>query len=393
MRERDWVVVGARPEDLLARGFRPVGKDFPVFLHPETQEEYALARTERKSGRGYHGFVVHAAPDVTLEEDLARRDLTINAIAKAPDGTLVDPFGGLGDLRRRLLRHVSPAFVEDPVRLLRVARFAARFAPLGFTIAPETLALMREMVANGEVDALVPERVWAETEKALACERPSVYFRVLRESGALGRIFPELDRLFGVPQRPQYHPEVDCGVHTLWVVDRAAALTPKPPVRFAALVHDLGKGRTDPAAWPRHHGHERLGVAPLRALVKRLRVPKAHAELGELVVRHHGQALRARELRPSRLLDLLTRLDALRRPQRLEDFLLACQADYQGRPGFEDRPYAPATYLRGALAAAQAIQGRDLAAEGYRGATLGEELRRRRLAALAAFRRSQEEDQ
>jgi len=393
VRERDWVVVGARPEDLLARGFRPVGKDFPVFLHPETQEEYALARTERKSGRGYHGFVVHAAPDVTLEQDLARRDLTINAIAKAPDGTLVDPFGGVRDLRRRLLRHVSPAFVEDPVRLLRVARFAARFAPLGFTIAPETRALMGEMVANGEVDALVPERVWAETEKALACERPSVYFRVLRECGALGRIFPELDRLFGVPQRPTYHPEVDCGVHTLWVVDRAAALTPDLPVRFAALVHDLGKARTDPAAWPRHHGHERLGLAPLRALTARLRVPKAHAELGALVVRHHGQALRAREMRPSRLLDLLTRLDALRRPQRLDGFLLACQADYQGRPGYEDRPYIPGSYLRGALEAALAVQGRDLAAEGYRGAALGEELRRRRLAALAAFKRSQEEDQ
>ncbi len=393
VRERDWVVVGARPEDLLARGFRPVGKDFPVFLHPETQEEYALARTERKSGRGYHGFVVHAAPDVTLEQDLARRDLTINAIAKAPDGTLVDPFGGVRDLRRRLLRHVSPAFVEDPVRLLRVARFAARFAPLGFTIAPETRALMGEMVANGEVDALVPERVWAETEKALACERPSVYFRVLRECGALGRIFPELDRLFGVPQRPTYHPEVDCGVHTLWVVDRAAALTPDLPVRFAALVHDLGKARTDPAAWPRHHGHERLGLAPLRALTARLRVPKAHAELGELVVRHHGHALRAREMRPSRLLELLTRLDTLRRPQRLDDFLLACQADYQGRPGYEDRLYAPAAYLRGALKAALAVQGRDLAAEGYRGAALGEALRRRRLAALAAFKRSQEENQ
>jgi len=393
VRERDWVVVGARPEDLLARGFRPVGKDFPVFLHPETQEEYALARTERKAGRGYHGFVVHAAPDVTLEQDLARRDLTINAIAQAPDGTLVDPFGGVRDLRRRLLRHVSPAFVEDPVRLLRVARFAARFAPLGFTIAPETRALMMEMVANGEVDALVPERVWTETDKALACERPSVYFRVLRECGALGRIFPELDRLFGVPQRPVHHPEVDSGVHTLWTVDRAAALGAARPVRFAALVHDLGKACTHPAVWPRHPGHERLGIAPLRTLVERLRVPKAYAELGALVVRHHGWALRARSLRPAHLLALLTRLDALRRPQRLEDFLLACQADYQGRPGYSERPYATAAYLRGALAAVQAVQGRELAAAGYRGAALGEALRRRRLAALAAFQRSQEKDQ
>ncbi len=393
VRERDWVVVGASPEDLRARGFQPVGKDFPVFLHPRTKEEYALARTERKCGRGYRGFVVHAAPDVTLEDDLRRRDPTLHAIAQRPDGTLVDPYGGLADLRRRLLRHVSPAFVEDPVRLLRVARFAARFAPLGFTIAPETRALMRRMVAAGEVDALVPERVWAETEKALATERPSVFFRVLRECGALARIYPELDCLFGVPQRAVHHPEVCCGVHTLWVVDRAAALGASAPARLAALVHDLGKARTDPAHWPRHPGHERLGLAPFQQLAQRLRLPRAHRFLAERVIRYHGLAHRAPQLRPGRLLHLVERLDALRRPAHWEDFLLACQADAQGRPGHWLRPYPQADYLRRALAAVTAIQGGALAREGLRGAQLGQVLRQRRLQALSRLRRSQKEDQ
>ncbi len=393
VRERDWVVVGATPEEMLARGFRAVGKDFPVFLHPESGEEYALARTERKTGRGYRGFVVHALPEVTLEEDLARRDLTINAMARAADGTLIDPYGGQRDLRAKRLRHVSPAFVEDPVRLLRLARFAARFAPLGFTVADQTRRLLRRMVASGEVDALVPERVWAETEKALACERPSVFFRVLRESGALGRVFPELDALFGIPQRMVYHPEVDCGVHTLWVVDRAAALGGRGAARFAALVHDLGKARTDPAAWPRHHGHESLGLAPLAELAARLRIPRAHRRLAERVIRHHGQAHRAFELRPATLLELLSAVDALRRPVLLDDFLLACQADFQGRPGYWDRPYPQAEYLRRAAQAAAAVSGRELAEQGLRGAALGEALRRRRIDALARLQKQHQQHQ
>ncbi len=393
VRERDWVVVGATPEEMLARGFRAVGKDFPVFLHPESGEEYALARTERKTGRGYHGFVVHASPEVTLEADLARRDLTINAMARAPDGTLIDPYGGLRDLKARVLRHVSPAFVEDPVRLLRLARFAARFAPLGFTVAEETRRLLRQMVASGEVDALVPERVWAETEKALACERPSVFFRVLRESGALGRVFPELDALFGVPQRMIHHPEVDCGVHTLWVVDRAAALEGTVEARFAALVHDLGKAHTDPAAWPRHHGHESLGLAPLAELAGRLRIPRAHRRLAERVIRYHGQAHRVFELRPATLLELLSAVDAWRRPALLEDFLLACQADFQGRPGWWDRAYPQGDHLHRAAEVAAAVQGRKLAAEGLRGAALGEALRRRRLAVLARLQKQHQQHQ
>lgn len=382
VRERDWVVVGAAPEELEARGFRPVGRDFPVFLHPETNEEYALARTERKSAPGYRGFTVHADTDVTLEEDLLRRDLTVNAMARAADGTLVDPYGGRADLERRILRHVSPAFVEDPVRILRVARFAARFAPLGFTVAPETLALMRAMVDNGEVDALVPERVWAELRRALETASPSRFFETLRACGALARLFPELERLFGVPQPARYHPEIDTGVHVFMVLDAAARLSPDTRVRFAALTHDLGKGETPPERWPSHRGHEERSVRLVEELCRRLRIPNDYRDLAALVARWHGHAHRAAELRPATLLKLFEALDAFRRPARLEEFLLACEADARGRAGLEDRPYPQAGWLRAALAAAAAVEAAPIAARGLRGADIGRELHRLRVAAI-----------
>ncbi len=380
--EQDWVVVGATPEEMLAKGFVPVGKDFPVFLHPETKEEYALARTERKVAPGYTGFVFHAAPDVTLEQDLARRDLTINAMAMTPAGELIDPYGGRRDLEQRVLRHVSPAFVEDPVRVLRVARFAARFAPLGFRVAPETMALMRRMVENGEVDALVPERVWAELRRALGEAKPSPFFEVLRECGALRVIFPEIDRLFGVPQPEKHHPEVDVGVHTLLVVDQAARLTEDEEVRFAALVHDLGKGTTPREAWPRHVGHEERGVPLVEGLCGRLRVPKGFRELALLVTRYHLHFHRAAELRPSTMLELFQRLDAFRRPRRFEQFMLACEADSRGRYGFEDRRPPQAAILRAAYEAAAAVKPDELIRDGLQGAAIGEALRERRLAAV-----------
>jgi len=331
VKEKDWVVVGATPADMAALDYKPVGKDFPVFLHPATKEEYALARTERKTGRGYHGFEFHSAPEVTLEEDLKRRDLSINALAEDADGQLIDPYGGVQDLQAKLLRHVSPAFVEDPVRVLRVARFAARFAPLGFTLAPETLALMRQMVDNGEVDALVPERVWQETLKALGCERPSVYFSVLRECGALAKVFPELERLFGVPQPAKWHPEIDTGVHVFMVLDQAARLSADLSVRFAALTHDLGKGTTPKDVLPHHYGHEERSVVLVEGLCERLKTPRDFRELAVLVAHYHGLAHRAQALRADTLLKLLENSDALRRPERFELFLLACEADHRGR--------------------------------------------------------------
>ncbi|MGZ8975796.1 multifunctional CCA addition/repair protein, partial [Methylomagnum sp.] len=312
VKERDWVVVGETPDSMTARGFRPVGKDFPVFLHPKTKEEYALARTERKTAPGYRGFVVHAEPDVSLEQDLLRRDLTINAIAQDEDGGLIDPHGGAQDLAGRVLRHVSPAFAEDPVRILRLARFAARYAPLGFQVAEETRELMRAMIEAGEVDALVPERVFAELAKALSEPTPGEFFTVLRECGALARLFPEIDRLFGVPQPPQHHPEVDTGVHTLLVLAEAVKLSEDPAVRFAALTHDLGKGLTDPALWPRHHGHEKAGLSALDVLCDRLKVPNNYRKLAERVMRYHGHCHRALELRPGKVVDLLQRLEAFR---------------------------------------------------------------------------------
>lgn len=386
VRERDWVVVGTTPGDMLAMGYQPVGKDFPVFLHPETREEYALARTERKTAPGYHGFVTHAAPDVTLEQDLLRRDLTINAMARDDAGALIDPHGGLQDLKARRLRHVSPAFSEDPVRILRLARFAARFAPLGFDVAEDTRVLMRDMVAAGEVDALVPERVFAELSKALEEETPSVFFEVLRDCGALARLFPELDALFGVPQPPQHHPEIDAGIHSLMVLDQAARLSPDPVIRFAALTHDLGKALTDPSRWPRHRGHERLGLSALTSLCERLKVPNAHRRLAEKVMRYHGHAHRAAELRPGTLVDLLQRLDAFRQREALESFLLACEADARGRTGFEERAYPQADWLRVAHRAALEVSVQPLLDQGYQGIALGQALRGERIRRVKSAR-------
>lgn len=386
VKERDWVVVGARPDDLTRDGYRLVGRDFPVFLHPTTHEEYALARTERKTGPGYRGFETRYSPDVTLEEDLRRRDLTINAMARDPGGALIDPYGGARDLEARLLRHVSDAFAEDPVRILRVARFAARFAPLGFRVAPETMALMRRMVAAGEAAALVPERVWQETAKALAEPAPAAFLAVLRESSALEVVFPELARLYGVPQPPLWHPEIDTGVHVGLVLEAAARLTPLPRVRFAALVHDLGKGTTPPSQWPKHVGHEERGARLIVALAERLRVPNDFRELAVLVARHHGLCHRALELRASTVLELLEHCDALRRPERFGEFLLACEADMRGRAGFADRAYPQGEYLRTALSLAQSIElGADERA-GLDGAAIGARLRQRRLDALQALR-------
>ena len=382
VKDHDWVVVGATPEEMRAAGYKPVGADFPVFLHPETHEEYALARTERKTAPGYTGFVFHASPEVTLEEDLRRRDLTINAMALDEAGNLIDPWHGKEDLDARLLRHVSPAFVEDPVRVLRVARFAARFAPLGFTIAPETLTLMREMVGNGEVDALVPERVWAETERALAEDRAAVFFEVLRECGALARIFPEIDRLFGVPQPAEHHPEIDTGVHTLMVLTQAVRLSPDTRVRFAALVHDLGKGTTPPEEWPKHYEHEERGVPLVKALCQRLRTPREYRDLAVLVARYHLHYHRAAELRPDTLLRTLNALDAFRRPERFAQWLLACEADSRGRTGYEDRDTPQTGLWQRAFAAAAAIDTAPLVARGLEGTAIRDELQRLRIEAI-----------
>lgn len=381
--DSDWVVVGATPQEMIDLGYQQVGKDFPVFLHPESREEYALARTERKTAPGYTGFQFYAAPDVSLAEDLRRRDLTINAIAQTTDGEIIDPFGGLHDLKQRTLRHVSPAFAEDPVRILRLARFAARFAPLGFSVAPETIALMSEMVACGEVDALVPERVWRELVRALGENEPSPFFTTLRACGALRVIFPEIDRLFGVPQRADYHPEIDTGIHTMMVLDQAARLTDDSTIRFAALLHDLGKGTTPPETLPRHTGHEERSVALVKALCDRLRVPRDYRDLAVHVAHHHGLCHRALELRPSTILKLLKAIDAFRRPQRLEAFLLACQADYQGRLGWQARDYPQANHLRAAYAAASALSVANLVAAGYAGVALGEQLQQQQIEAIA----------
>ena len=386
-RDRDWVVVGATPEQMLEQGFRPVGKEFPVFLHPQNGEEYALARTERKTAPGYHGFVFHADPQVTLEEDLRRRDLTINAMAEDEHGTIIDPFGGQEDLNNGRLRHVSPAFGEDPVRILRIARYAARYAKWGFRVAHGTHTLMKKMVENGEVDALVAERVWQETEAALGEETPSRFFEVLRNCGALARIFPELEALFGVPQPKHHHPEEDTGVHTMMVLEQAARLSPEPMVRFAALVHDLGKGTTPKEEWPRHIAHEHRGVALVEQLCERLRVPRDYRDLAVLVTKHHGVYHRAEELRPETLLKTLEQLDVFRRPERLERFLLACEADSRGRPGFEEQHFAQPGIFRAAYAAASAVQARDLAAQGLTGPAIGEALHQARTQAIEKIHR------
>ncbi len=383
-RDRDWVVVGATPEEMIALGYTPVGKDFPVFLHPETREEYALARTERKTAPGYHGFAFHAAPDVSLEEDLRRRDLTINAMAEDADGKLIDPFGGREDLEQGRLRHVSNAFVEDPVRILRIARYAARYGKWGFRIAHSTHALMKKMVAEGEVDALVAERVWQETERALGEEVPARFFEVLRNCGALARIFPELERLFGVPQPKHHHPEEDTGLHTMMVLEQAARLSPDTRVRFAALVHDLGKGTTPPEEWPKHIAHEHRGVALVEQLCERLRVPRDYRDLAVLVTQHHGVYHRAEDLRPSTLLELLERIDAFRRPERLEQYLLACEADSRGRPGFEYQHFPQPGIIRQAYHAAMQVSAKEAVEQGFSGKQVGEEVHRLRVGAIKA---------
>ncbi len=387
--DRDFVVVGATPEALREQGFKPVGKDFPVFLHAQTNEEYALARTERKTGRGYHAFVFHADPSVTLEQDLERRDLTINAMAEGEDGQIVDPFGGQRDLEARVLRHVSPAFAEDPVRVLRIARFAARYASLGFRIADETVVLMRHMVDDGEVDHLVAERVWAETRKALVEPTPSAFLKALRACDALRVVFPEIDALYGVPQRAEFHPEIDTGTHVEMVVDMAARLAPGDDlVGWCALTHDLGKALTPRDELPRHIRHEHNGVAPVRALSARLKVPAEHAALAELVCRHHLDAHRALELRPLTVLELLERLDSFRRPERLQQFLLACEADKRGRLGLSDAAYPQADYLRAAHATACAVKAADFIAQGLSGTAIGAAMRDARVRAIASLPRN-----
>jgi tRNA nucleotidyltransferase (CCA-adding enzyme) len=383
VKERDWVVVGGTREELLRLNYREVGRDFPVFLHPETHEEHALARLERKVSPGYRGFAVEFGPEVTLEEDLARRDLTINAIARSADGALIDPYGGRRDLAARVLRHVSPAFVEDPVRVLRVARFAARFAPLGFQVAPETLALMRAMVERREVDTLVAERVWQETEKALHEPKAGEFFRVLRACGALQPIYPEIDSLFGVPQPAQWHPEIDTGLHTLMVLDQAALLSPQPTVRFAALVHDLGKGTTPQEEWPSHRGHEERSVSLIEALSARLRLPSEYRDLSVIVARYHGIVHRAFELRPKTILEFMERADAFRRPERFAQALLACEADSRGRTGLENTPYPQREYLLAARDAAAAIKPSPDEIAALSGAKIAERLQQRRTRAIA----------
>lgn len=384
IRERDYVVVGATPEALLSQGFQQVGRDFPVFLHPRTKEEYALARTERKVAAGYHGFDIHAEPDVTLEQDLARRDLTINALAEDANGTLIDPHGGLADLEARLLRHVSPAFAEDPVRILRAARFAARFALLGFRIAEETQSLMSAMVAAGEVDALVPERVWQELAKALAEATPSVFFTTLRDCGALERLLPELDRLFGIPQPEKWHPEIDAGIHTMLVIDMAARLSEKQAVRFAALTHDLGKGTTPAEILPSHRGHELRSVALIEQLSERLRVPHHTRDLALITARYHGLAHKVDELRPATILDVLEGADAVRRPERFEQMLLACEADFRGRTGFSERDYPQGGLWRQLLAGIKALDGGAIAAQAKTPENIPGLIRQARIGSLRA---------
>jgi tRNA nucleotidyltransferase (CCA-adding enzyme) len=388
--DTDWVVVGATPDQMIAAGYLPVGKDFPVFLPPETREEYALARTERKTGRGYHGFTFHTAPEVTLEQDLARRDLTINAIAQAEDGSLIDPHGGQQDLRRKMLRHVTASFREDPVRILRVARFAARFHD--FSLAPETLELMRAMVEEGEADHLVPERVWQELARGLMEARPSRMFALLRECGALARILPEVDRLWGVPQRADYHPEVDTGVHNMMVLDMSARLAAPLPVRFACLTHDLGKGTTPQDVLPRHIGHEQRSARLLKGVCNRLRVPNECRELADVVAREHGNIHRSAEFGAAAVVRLLERCDAFRKPQRFEDVLLACECDARGRLGLEDAPYPQRERLLAALAAARgvdtALVAQEAHAQGMRGDAIGERIQRARIDAVERLQTS-----
>lgn len=379
-KDRDFVVVGATPDDMLALGFKPVGRDFPVFLHPVSGEEYALARTERKTAPGYKGFSIHTATDVTLEQDLARRDVTINAMAEDADGHLIDPFGGRDDLAHGILRHVSTAFVEDPLRVLRVARFAARF---DFCVHDDTLQLMREISASGELQALTAERVWQELERALGEPQPRRFFEVLRDCGALAELIPELDRLFGVPQPEEHHPEIDTGLHTLMVLDQSVRLSAEPAVRFAALMHDLGKGTTPPEEWPSHKGHEQRSVELIEQLCQRFKAPNTFRDLAVIVAREHGRVHRARELRAGTIMELLERSDAFRRPDRFEKVLLACEADARGRTGYEDRDYPQATLLREALGATLTIDVGALQDQGLKGTELGNAIRLARCERIA----------
>lgn len=383
--ERDWVVLGETPESMLKQGFKPVGKDFPVFLHPESREEYALARTERKIGPGYKGFSIHSAQDVSLEQDLLRRDLTINAIAMTPEGDIIDPYNGVRDLEMRVLRHVSPAFNEDPVRVLRAARFAARYAHLGFHIAEDTMSLMREMVRSGEIDYLVPERVWAELHKALIESKPSAFFYALRECGALAKIFPEIDALFGVPQPEQYHPEIDAGVHTMLSLDQAARLTDKPEIRFAVLVHDIGKAISPKHHLPHHYGHEKVGLPLLEKFASRIRAPNHYVTLAKQVIRYHTLAHRAFELRPATLTDLLMNIGAFKKSEVLKDFLLACEADARGRAGKENAPYPQADFIIQAARAASEIDISGVLKSGLQGPQIGAAIRRLRIHAIAEY--------
>lgn len=385
-KDRDWVVVGATPEEMLQQKFQQVGKDFPVFLHPKTNEEYALARTERKTAAGYAGFSFHASSDVTLEEDLIRRDLTINAIAQSNDGELIDPFNGQADIQAKILRHVSSAFVEDPVRILRIARFAARFAELDFSIAEETQQLMIEMVNNGEVDSLVPERVWQETMRALTEKTPTRYFEVLRECGALKKLFPEIDQLWGVPQPEKHHPEIDTGIHTMMVLTQAAKLSDDPKVRFAALVHDLGKGITPKFELPKHIAHESRGVPLVESLCDRYRIPNDYRELAVIVTKYHLHYHRAAELKNSTFLKTLESLDAFRRPERFELFLLACEADSRGRTGYEDKQFEQPEIFRKTFNAAKQLNAKELVAQGLKGKEIKDELAKQRIHAIKISR-------
>jgi tRNA nucleotidyltransferase (CCA-adding enzyme) len=382
--DRDWVIVGETQASMEAAGFRAVGLDFPVFLHPQTGEEYALARTERKSGRGYRGFVVDADPSVTLEQDLQRRDFTINAIAQDEDGQLVDPYGGARDIQARVLRHVGPAFAEDPLRVLRAGRFMARFAPLGFTVAPETMALMRAMVESGELSALVPERVWKELRRAITSPAPSAFLRTLHDAGALAVVLPEVESLYGVPQRAEFHPEVDTGVHVELVCDMAAQLAPGDElIGFAALTHDLGKALTPADELPRHVGHEHAGVKPLKALCERLKVPTEHRQLAEAVCREHLNVHRFDELKAKTVYELISRCDGFRKPARIAQMAVACEADKRGRTGHEDDDYPQGRALREAHAAAMAVRS-DQVASGLSGPAVGEAMQKARIEAIAA---------
>ncbi len=385
VKERDWVVLGETPESMVTHGYRPVGKDFPVFLHPKTHEEYALARTERKTAPGYKGFTIHAAPDVSLEQDLIRRDLTINAMAMTPEGRLIDPYGGQIDLEKRVFRHISPAFAEDPVRILRIARFAARYGHLGFTLAEETRVLMQSMVTAGEVDHLVPERVWAELFKVLNEKSPSAFFYTLKACAALDKIFPEIQCLFGVPQPERYHPEIDTGIHAMLCLEQAALLSASPEVRFAALVHDLGKGVTPKTNWPHHYGHETLGLPVLEQLCMRLRVPNSFKTLAMQVMRYHTHCHRAFELRASTLTDMLAALGAFKPKHKLPEFLQACEADAKGRTGLENTRYPQAELLSGAARTAASVDTSSILNDELKGSHIGEAIRRLRIKAVAEF--------